>query len=140
VTGDVKPNRFKTQRERLMQSGAEESEESDSKVPGFEEIFPSHEGEDPLSHDNFMSQRERLMQFRKEHAHPVVIPNQWEGEKNLHEYVAFGNIEDDLQPLGLMMARAALVNDSVTTRIYRSSSSGSSGCHSNSSNLLEARS
>lgn len=140
VTGDVKPNRFKTQRERPMQSGAEESEESDSEVPGFEEIFPSHDGEDSLPHDNFMSQRERLMQFRKEHAHPVVIPNQWEGEKNLHEYVAFGNIEDDLRPLGLMMARAALVDDSVTTRIYRSSSSGSSGCHSNSSNLLEARS
>lgn len=141
VTGDVKPNRFKTQREKLMQSGAEESEESDSTVePGFEEIFPSHEGEDSLSRDNFMSQRERLIQFRKEHAHLVVIPNQWEGEKNLHKYVAFGNVEDDLRPLGLMMARSALVNDSVTTRIYRSSSSGPSGCHNNSSNPLEVRS
>ena len=137
---DVKPNRFKTQRERLMQAREEESEESGSTAPESEDTFPSHAaGEDSSSRDSInMSQSERFRQFQDEHSHHVVIPNQWEGEKNLYEFVAFGNIEAALRPLGLMMARAALVNDSVTTRHHRTSSPGPSGCHTNRSNPLQA--
>lgn len=121
---DMKPNRFKTQRERSLEVRSEESEESESTAQELEETVRSHGGQDSSSLDSTMSQRERLRKFRFEHSHNVVIPNQWEGEKNLPEFVAFGNIEAALRPLGFMMARAALVNDSVTSRDFRSSSSG----------------
>lgn len=138
VDEDVKPNRFKTQRERLMQSRAEEDEGSDSE--GYDDAHQTIGGEDSSSRDNGMSQRERLKRFSAEYSHHVAIPNQWEGEKRLHEFVSFGNVEAALRPFGLMMARAALVNDSMSSRYHCSSSSGMSPCHSNHSNPLTTQS
>lgn len=118
---EAKPNKFKTQRERLMVAMSPESEESDSTAPDCDVTNLPHGG-DESSQDSYMSQRERLRRFSNEQCRNVVIPNQWEGETKLQEFVAFGNIEAALRPLGLMMARAALVSDSVNTRHHRPTS------------------
>ncbi|XP_024392728.1 uncharacterized protein [Physcomitrium patens] len=126
ISEEDKPSRFKSQRERLMMARSQESEESGSTCPEFYETNLSLAAEGSSSQDSFMSQRERLRRFSNEQCRSVVIPNQWGGETKLQEFVAFGNIEDALRPLGLMMARAALVSDSVNTRHRHSSSSGRS--------------
>lgn len=140
VNEDVKPNRFKTQRKRIMKSKAEESEESDSTGQGYNDTRQTFGGEDSPSSDTGMSQRERLRRFSAEYSHHVVIPNQWEGEKRLQDFVSFGNIETAMRPLGFTMARTALINDSMTSRHHCSSSSGISPCHSNHSNPLASQS
>jgi hypothetical protein len=121
-----KPNRFKTQRERIMLAADSEEDEEEEE----EESRSLSSESQSQSQDSYMSQRERLRRFSSEQSRHVVIPNEWEGEQKLQEFVAFGNIEAALRPLGLMMARAALVSDSVTTRHARSSSTGPSCCHS----------
>lgn len=140
---EEKPNKFKTQRERLM--ALEQSEQMSGRSgPCFDETCLPLQGRDSSSHesqsqshDSFMSQRERLRRFSSEQARHVSIPNEWEGETRLQEFVAFGNIEAALRPLGLMMARSALVSDSVTTRSRRrSTSSGPSCCYTSRSNSL----
>ncbi|KAG0590120.1 hypothetical protein KC19_1G073500 [Ceratodon purpureus] len=142
---EEKPNRFKTQRERLMLAvRAERSQDvSGSTAPSVDETSlcfgdaDSSSQSQSQSQDSYMSQRERLRRFSSEQSRHVVIPNEWEGETKLQEFVAFGNIEAALRPLGLMMARAALVSDSVNTRHHqRSVSSGPSGCHTTLSNPL----
>lgn len=112
---------------------AAESEEDEEEEEEEEEESQSLSSESQSqSQDSYMSQRERLRRFSSEQSRHVVIPNEWEGEQQLQEFVAFGNIEAALRPLGFMMARAALVSDSVTTRHRRSSSSTPSSCnHSN---------
>jgi hypothetical protein len=142
---EEKPNKFKTQRERIMLAERDEKSEemSDSRALRFDETSLSNEDVDSSSEsqsqsqDSYMSQRERLRRFSSEQARHVAIPNEWEGETKLQEFVAFGNIEAALRPLGLMMARAALVSDSVDTRHRRrSASSGPSCCHTNLSKSL----
>lgn len=122
-----KPNRFKSQRERLMLA-AEGEEEEEEEEKEEEESQSLSSGSRSESQDSYMSQRERLRRFSSEHSRHVVIPNEWEGEQQLQEFVALGNIEAALRPLGLMMARAALVSDSVTTQHRRPSSTARSCC------------
>ena len=62
---------------------------------------------------NVVDPRKKLLDFREHHAGHGVIPNTWAGEQRLHEWVGFGNIEDALRPLGLVMARASLVSNST---------------------------
>lgn len=132
VEPEEKPNRFKTQRERLMLAAADSEEEEEESVSVSSD---SQSQSQSRSQDScYMSQRERLRRFSSEQSRHVVIPNEWEGEQRLQEFVTFGNIEAALRPLGLMMARAALVSDSVTTRQRRSSSAGPSRCHTSLSN------
>lgn len=142
---EEKPNKFKTQRERIMLVERDEKSEetSDSGALRFDETSFSNEDADSSSEsqshsqDSYMSQRERLRRFSSEQARHVAIPNEWEGETKLQEFVAFGNIEAALRPLDLMMARAALVSDSVKTRhLRRSTSSGPSCCGTSLSNSL----
>lgn len=62
---------------------------------------------------NVVDPRKKLLDFREHVAGHGVIPSTWAGEQRLHEWVGFGNIEDALRPLGLVMARASLVSNST---------------------------
>lgn len=99
--------------------------------------FGQHEGGIPLhgvrnlqtqsKEQTPMSSSDRLQNFRRQQAGKVVIPETWEGEQKLQNWVGFGDVEEAMRPLGLMMARAALVTDSVDyTKRAKASSSGSS--------------
>lgn len=61
-----------------------------------------------------MSPRERIQLFRQQMSGKVVIPETWPGEEKLKEWAPHGVVEDALRPLGLMIARAALMNDSLS--------------------------
>lgn len=62
---------------------------------------------------NVVDPRKKLLDFREHVAGHGAIPNTWAGEQRLHEWSGFGNIEDALRPLGLVMARASLVLNST---------------------------
>jgi hypothetical protein len=61
-----------------------------------------------------MSPRERIQLFRQQMSGKVVIPETWPGEEKLKEWAPHGVVEDALRPLGFMIARAALMNDSLS--------------------------
>lgn len=106
-------------REKEMPSG-EHHGDGDGDVEVERDTLP----ESPAAYDadwtsllspsgNVVDPRKKLLDFREHVAGHGVIPNTWAGEQRLHEWSGFGNIEDALRPLGLVMARASLVSNST---------------------------
>lgn len=123
------PNRFNLSRYQLSEE--ELSHTREKEMPSGEhhndddvEVERDALSESPAAYDadwtsllspsgNVVDPRKKLLDFREHVAGHGVIPNTWAGEQRLHEWSGFGNIEDALRPLGLVMARASLVSNST---------------------------
>ncbi|CAM6036016.1 unnamed protein product [Sphagnum compactum] len=64
-----------------------------------------------------MSPRARIQLFRQQISGKVNIPETWPGEEKLKDWACHSDVEDALRPLGLMLATASLVEDSLSRHV-----------------------
>lgn len=112
--------------EEYTTSGTEGEELEERCDRSSTEEAPSSHAQEAWMEDNTLpspsfastNSRDKLQNFRMQMAGHVSLPDSWHGDNNLYDWIETEPVEEALRPLGLMMARAALINDHKDSRKY----------------------